>query len=65
MAKQKTTYTVAVERGLNLRAEPSKDAPVLAILENGAKIKVDTERGSVNGWLPVLGGGYVMAKYLK
>jgi len=65
MAKQKTTYTVNVERGLNLRAEPSKDAPVLAILEHGEKVKADTERGSADGWLAVVGGGYVMTEYLK
>ena len=65
MAKQRTTYTVKVERGLNLRADPSKDAPVMAILEHGAKVKADTERESPDGWLPVLGGGYVMTEYLK
>ena len=65
MARPKIpTYTVAVERGLNLRAEPSKDAPVLAILEYGEKVKADTERDSSEDWLAVLGGGYVMREYL-
>ena len=66
MARPKIpTYTVAVERGLNLRAEPSKDAPILAILEHGTKVKADTERESPDGWLAVSGGGYVMTEYLK
>ena len=65
MAKQRTTYTVNVERGLNVREKPTTKAKVLAVLNNGDKVKADTEREGASGWLPVLGGGYVMTEYLK
>jgi uncharacterized protein YgiM (DUF1202 family) len=65
MAKQKTTYTVNVERGLNVRERPTKESKVLSVLKHGEKVKLDPDRDIYPNWLPVLGGGYVMTKYLK
>jgi D-alanyl-D-alanine carboxypeptidase len=39
---------------LNLRAGPSKDAPVILVMPAGAEVGVDRTDGSTNGYLPVL-----------
>lgn len=65
MGKIKTTYTVNAANGLNLREEPSKDARVIAILKYGDKVKIDPKRVTKEDWMAVVGGGYVMAAYLK
>lgn len=57
------TYTVAYPHGLNLRAEPSKQAKILRVLQAGETVTVrDAE--APEGWLAV-DGGYVMRDYLK
>jgi hypothetical protein len=45
--------------GLNVRETPG--GTVLRTVKNRSKISVGTEEG---GWMPVEGGGYVMAKYV-
>lgn len=64
MAARKN-YTVAYEGGLNLRAKPSKDSNVLAVLAFGAKVTVDPTVETPDEWLAVKDGGYVMSAYLK
>lgn len=60
------SYTVETrKRGLNLRAEPSKESKVLSLLPNGSKVQRDGGREAPEGWMAVKGGGFVMTKFLK
>lgn len=58
------TYTVAYPHGLNLRAEPSKQAAVLRVLKHGEAVTAALDVDAPDGWLAV-DGGYVMAEFLK
>lgn len=62
-AEPRKTYTVAYAHGLNLRAEPSKQAEILRVLRHGETVTArDAE--APDGWLAVE-GGYVMTEFLK
>ena len=63
---------VSAAQGLNLRAAPSMDAAVLAVLPKGAGMFVDSNQlpadGTILPWLAVTTGklsGYVDSKYLE
>lgn len=58
-------YTVATQRGLNLRETPSKEARVLRVLEPGEKISVDNAAEVPEGWKALQAGGFVMSEFLK
>ncbi len=58
-------YLVNAEKGLRLRATPSEDGEIIAILPFGLKITVDQDREAPEGWTAVESVGYVMAKFLK
>ena len=58
-------YTVNSEPGLNVRAKPSRSAPILSILKDGEKIAIDNAAEVPDGWKALRDGGYVMAEYLK
>lgn len=57
------TYTVTYPHGLNLRAEPSKQAQIMRVLKHGEAVTVRDEEAP-RGWLAV-NGGYVMAEFLE
>lgn len=60
-------YAVTAEGGLRLREEPSKDAPVVAVLPCGVGVLGNT-RPAENGWRQVFTGrlfGWVMDKFLE
>lgn len=63
MAARKT-YLVNTAR-LNLRATPSKDGEIIAVLPFGLRILVDPDRKAPDGWIAVDDIGYVMLNYLK
>lgn len=66
MARKRTApYKVAHKFGLNLRAEPSKEAEVLRVLPFGETVEPEPDAEAPEGWLAVKGGGYVMTEYLK
>lgn len=65
MAKGKKTYKVNSPSGLNVRQHPVKDAKILRVLAEGASVAADPTVDTPAGWLAVLGGGFVMAEYLK
>lgn len=56
------TYTVSYPGGLNLRAGPGKNFPVLRVLQPGAAVKAEGE--AQDNWLPVE-GGWVNQMYLE
>lgn len=65
MAKRRN-YTVDAPAGnLNLRAEPSLTARVMALLPTGSKVKIDPTAETPDGWKAVESGGYVMDEFLK
>ena len=60
-----TEYAVSAERGLNLRAGPGLDAPIIAVLPFGAGVYAEGE--PMGGWLYVHTGrleGWMVAAYL-
>lgn len=61
-APEPRTMTVKCDgfKGINLRKAPSKNAPVVGVLDHGAKVRVESVE---NGWVKV-DGGYCMAKFL-
>lgn len=63
MAARKT-YLVNTNK-LNLRATPSKDGEIIAVLPGGLRITVDPDRKAPEGWVAVDDTGYVMLNYLK
>ena len=65
MAKEKKTYKVNSPSGLNVRQIPVKGAKILRVLSDGATIAPDPSVETPAGWVAVLGGGFVMADYLK
>lgn len=64
MAPRKN-YTVNSTPGLNVRQFPAKNAPIQRVLRDGEKVAVDNSIFVPAGWKALLGGGYVMADYLK
>lgn len=56
------TYTVSYPGGLNLRAGPGKNFPVVRVLQPGTAVKAEGE--AQGDWLPVE-GGWVDQKYLE
>lgn len=62
-ADPQKTYTVSYPHGLNLRAEPSKQAAILRVLKHGETVSA-RDLDAPDGWLAV-DGGYVMREFLK
>lgn len=58
-------YSVNTERGLNLRSEPSKTAPILKILKNGERVEADNSVDVPDGWIAIKDQGFVMKQFLK
>ena len=61
------SYAVTAEGGLRIRAEPTLNAPVAAVLPFGAGVFGDGEPGP-DGWLHVFTGrlsGWMLAKHLE
>lgn len=60
-------YTVACERGLNLRDAP--DGKIIVILPQGHELMCFADAGELPEWVEVDAGdgvsGWVMSKYLK
>lgn len=64
MAKR-VNYIVNAPLGrLNVRESPSLNAKILTTLETGAKVRVDPNAETAEGWKAVEGGGFVMADFL-
>ena len=64
-----TTYATAVTGGVRVRetTSASEDTEILDVLEEGGKIKVDTEAETAEGWVPVKleeGTGYVSEEFV-
>lgn len=64
MATRKT-YLVIPHGGLNLRAQPRKDAAVIGVLPRGLRICINTNRKAPEGWVAVDDIGYVQLVFLK
>lgn len=64
-SKKTTVLTVNSATGLNLRQHPARNSPVLRILKNGEEIGVDKTKDCPDGWIAVMGGGFVMSKFVK
>lgn len=65
-----TTYATATTGGVRVRetASAEEDITILDVLEEGGKIKVDTEAEAVEGWVCVKVNdktGYVSAEYVE
>lgn len=65
-----TTYATAVTGGVRIRetASSSEDTEILDVLEEGGKVKVDTEAEAAKGWVAVKmeeGTGYVSEEYVE
>lgn len=65
-----TTYATAVTGGVRVRehTSTSEDTQILDVLEEGGKVKVDTEAEAAEGWVAVKmdeGIGYVSAEYVN
>ena len=65
-----TTYATAVTGGVRVRetTSASEDTEILDVLEEGGKIKVDTEAETAEGWVPVKleeGTGYVSEEFVE
>ncbi len=61
----KKTYTVNSAPGLNVRKYADLSAPVLRILQDGAKVSIDNNAETEKGWKKLIDGGYVVEKYIK
>lgn len=59
------TTTVCYTYGLNVRENPDTGAQVLRVLKDGEQIEVDNSVTAPQGWVSVVGGGFVMKQYLK
>lgn len=60
-------YAVIAQTGLNLRAEPNREAEVLAVLPKGVGVRLVRPIENPDGWVDVRTGyltGWVMAQYL-
>lgn len=60
-----TITMVCYTHGLNVREYPDTRARVLRVLKDGEQIEVDNNIAAPNGWAAVVGGGFVMRRYLK
>lgn len=60
-----TTATVRYTYGLNVRENPDTGARVLRVLKDGEQIEVNGNVTAPNGWVAVMGGGFVMEQYLQ
>ena len=65
-----TTYATATTGGVRVRenASSSEDTEVVDVLEEGGKLKVDTQAEAAEGWVAVKtdeGTGYVSAEYVN
>lgn len=65
MAFPRKNYTVATEKGLNLRAEPTRKSKIIRVIPFGEKVVADNEVAVPDGWIAVKDGGYVMKEFLK
>lgn len=64
MAKR-VNYTVTAPLGrLNVREKPSMNARVLSTIETGAKVRINPNADTPDGWKAVENGGFVMADFL-
>ena len=57
--------TYVVKKALNLRTEPSKNSDIIAVLPEGLRITVKTDRKAPDGWVAVDSVGYVMLEFLE
>lgn len=65
MAKR-VNYIVAAPLGrLNVREKPSTNARILSTLETGAKVRINPNADTPEGWKAVDGGGFVMLDFLE
>lgn len=61
-------YATVNADGLRLREEPSEEAEIVTLAENGKKLKVDKESNTADGWVAVQsaeGTAYVSAEYVN
>jgi len=63
MAARKT-YLVNTAH-LNLRATPSMDGDIIAVLPAGLRVTVDPDRKAPDGWVAVDDIGYLKQNFLK
>ncbi len=61
----KKNFFVNTEKGLNLRAEPTKEAKVLKVLQLGEKVVIDSEIEAPEDWVAVKDGGFVMKAFIR
>ena len=60
--RQPKLYTVTYPHGVNLRAEPSKEAAIIKVLPCGATVTEQEDEAPAE-WMSVE-GGYVMREFL-
>lgn len=65
MANARKTYKVISPTGLNVRKRPAMNAPIVRVLACDAKVTIDKSTEAPDGWIAIVGGGFVVAKYLK
>ena len=65
MATARKNYVVNSATGLNVRQHPAKNAQILRVLSDGEKVAVDNSVEVPGGWKALMGGGFVMAEFLK
>ncbi|MBO5373524.1 MAG: cell wall hydrolase [Lachnospiraceae bacterium] len=61
-------YATVNTDGLRLREEPSEEAEIVTLAENGKRLKVEKEANTVDGWVAVQsseGTAYVSAQYVN
>lgn len=61
----KKNFVVATEKGLNVREEPGKHARILEVLPFKAKVTINPSAETLDGWVALKDGGFVMAEFLK
>lgn len=65
MAKR-VNYIVNAPLGrLNIRENPDLSARIVSTLESGAKVRIDPNADTPDGWKALEGGGYVMFDFLE
>lgn len=65
MAAAKKNFVVAAKNGLNVREEPGKQYKVLEVLPFEAKVTINPEVETPDGWVALKDGGFVMVEFLK
>lgn len=65
MAAVKKNFIVAAKNGLNVREKPGKQFRVIEVLPFEAKVTINSDAETPNGWVALKGGGFVMAEFLK